>query len=262
MNIIINPLLKSAIPPLRAEELTGLEVNILRDGCRDPLVTWNGTLVDGHNRYEICIRHGLPFRTVEMDFESINHARVWMRNNQTGKRNATPAWLIECALENKADLLEIGKASRKEKMEGNQNADHSKTVVFQNNTTESEPVSTRAEIAKIAGVSESQLAKGEQVKKKDPALWEKAKAGEVSIAQAYKAVTPPKEKPAQAPTAEAKEEPEPLVVDGTHEPQPEPGVAMVYARTALDALNKIPRKDPSRQGAIEMIRQWLELNNK
>jgi ParB-like chromosome segregation protein Spo0J len=45
-------------------------------------------------------------------------------------------------------------------------------------------------------------------------------------------------------------------------PTPEPGVAMVYARTALDALNKIPKKDPSRNKAIAMIAEWLTLNTK
>jgi hypothetical protein len=213
--IIINPLLKSAIPPLRAEELAGLEANILRDGCRDPLVTWDGTLVDGHNRHAICVRHNLPWKTVEMNFESINHARVWMRNNQTGKRNATPAWLIECALENKADLLEIGRAKQSE-AGGDKKSDDAKSLLSQNDKSDHDPINTQKELAASVGMSTGQFAKGEQVKKKDPALWEKAKAGEVSIAQAYKAVTPPKQKP--APPAPPEEEPEPLVVDGTADP--------------------------------------------
>jgi hypothetical protein len=40
-------------------------------------------------------------------------------------------------------------------------------------------------------------------------------------------------------------------------PTPEAGVALVYARTAIDALNKIPKRDPSRKAAIQMIYDWL-----
>ena len=63
--MIIDPEFKALIPPLVPEELAQLEANILADGCRDPLVTWRGILIDGHNRFEICSRHGLEFQTVE-----------------------------------------------------------------------------------------------------------------------------------------------------------------------------------------------------
>lgn len=43
--------------------------------------------------------------------------------------------------------------------------------------------------------------------------------------------------------------------------EPERGVGLVYARTALDALNKIPKRDPSRKKAIAMIADWLEANH-
>jgi hypothetical protein len=71
------------------------------------------------------------------------------------------------------------------------------------------------------------------------------------------------------PTPEPEDEPRAVAVevvdeeDGEPEPpecEPEKGVGLVYARTALDALNKIPKRDPSRKPAIAMIRDWLEAN--
>ena len=56
--------LESLIPPLAQEELMLLEESIINEGCRDPLVTWNDTLIDGHNRYSICQLHNIPFNTV------------------------------------------------------------------------------------------------------------------------------------------------------------------------------------------------------
>lgn len=89
--------LRALIPPLSAEERDLLEQSILAHGCRDPLVVWNGTLIDGHNRYEICQRHGVPFKTVQIDLPSREDAEDWMDANQLGRRNLTPdafKWIL------------------------------------------------------------------------------------------------------------------------------------------------------------------------
>ncbi len=94
---------RELIRPLNTKEYLQLEENILADGCRDPIVTWNGIIVDGHNRYEICKRHGLPFTTVEMDFDSRESAAVWICLNQLGRRNIseeTRKYLIGIQYEN------------------------------------------------------------------------------------------------------------------------------------------------------------------
>lgn len=88
--ITVDPEFKSNIPPLSDEEYAQLEKNILADGCRDPLVLWGQLLVDGHNRYAICTKHGLPFDTVQKEFASRDEAMDWMDANQLGRRNLTP----------------------------------------------------------------------------------------------------------------------------------------------------------------------------
>ena len=181
MEIIIDSEFKALIPPLAADELRQLEENILRDGCRDPLVVWDGILIDGHNRFAICSKHGLGFKTVAMEFESRAHVRVWMRDNQGGRRNLSPAWKIELELGNKEDLLEIGKVNLRVPT-GNKN----KMTLSQNDIVK--PISTRAEIAKAAGTSTGQVGMAEQVMKKAPELWEKAKAGDIGISTAYQQV--------------------------------------------------------------------------
>jgi hypothetical protein len=199
MNLTIDPTLKATIPPLDPSELEKLEASIVAEGCRDSIVIWNGTIVDGHNRYEICTRLGLSFQTIEKEFESIHHARIWMRENQGARRNASKGWLVDCALENKEDLLAIGRAKMADGG-GDKKSEDAKSGMFQNNKPDQEPVSTRAEIAKAAGVSPGTVAKAEQVKKKDPALWEKVKADEVSISAAYKEVSKPDDD--EAPTVD------------------------------------------------------------
>lgn len=88
-SLIINETIKSHIPPLRADELAQLEENILREGCKTPIVTWEGTIIDGHNRYDICTRHSIEFKTDKMLFADIDSAIVWIEENQLGRRNLT-----------------------------------------------------------------------------------------------------------------------------------------------------------------------------
>lgn len=78
------------IPALTGEEFATLEKNIIADGCRDALVTWQGTLIDGHNRYAICSENNIAYNTIEKKFDNRYEAINWMLNNQIGRRNITP----------------------------------------------------------------------------------------------------------------------------------------------------------------------------
>ena len=86
--------LKEYLLPLTSEERKQLEENLLLEGCRDPLVVWpsQGTLylIDGHNRYSICKKHGLTFSVKKLSFENIAEVKHWMVNNQLGRRNLNP----------------------------------------------------------------------------------------------------------------------------------------------------------------------------
>ena len=83
----INPTFKDLIPPLSKEELEGLEKNILANGCEQPIKLWQGYIVDGHNRYEICMRHKLSCHLEEREFESQNDVEIWIIENQFNRRN-------------------------------------------------------------------------------------------------------------------------------------------------------------------------------
>ena len=63
--IILDKEFQALIPPLSAEEKAQLEENIVAEGCRDALITWQGILLDGHNRFEICERLNIQFRTMD-----------------------------------------------------------------------------------------------------------------------------------------------------------------------------------------------------
>ena len=87
LRLKIDPEFKALIPKLRKAEYLQLESNIMTDGCREPIITWNGIIVDGHNRYEICHRHKIPFQIQEMDFDCREAVIAWICSNQLGRRN-------------------------------------------------------------------------------------------------------------------------------------------------------------------------------
>jgi len=91
--IIIDEEFKALLPPLDEETFAWLENNILEYGCREPLVVWEDILIDGHNRYEILMRHELPVSTVSMEFESREDVIVWIISTQVSRRNLTPMQL-------------------------------------------------------------------------------------------------------------------------------------------------------------------------
>ena len=92
MNLTVDPEFQALIPPLTVEERQQLEANLLAEGCRDPLVIWSGhgILLDGHNRLDICRKHGIHFETTELFLIDRNDVRRWIINNQFGRRNLSP----------------------------------------------------------------------------------------------------------------------------------------------------------------------------
>lgn len=88
--IIIDKEFQKLIPPLQDEEKIQLEENLIAEGCRDALVTWQGILLDGHNRYEICKRLKIPFRTLAVELPDRESAADWIDKNQLGRRNLNP----------------------------------------------------------------------------------------------------------------------------------------------------------------------------
>ena len=155
-NLIVDPEFEEKIPRHSEEEFQLLEQLILEEGrIKDPIVTWNGIIVDGHNRYRIMLKHPeiqIPFDIYEKEFSDRFAAIAWICKNQLGRRNLTP--------EDRKYL--IGKQYEAEKQsvgapEGNQNRSFQ---WYQNDTIENRRTSER--IAKENNVSRSSVVRAER----------------------------------------------------------------------------------------------------
>jgi N6-adenosine-specific RNA methylase IME4 len=210
MNILIDKEFSAIIPPQTPEEHAGLEAMIIADGCRDPLIVWGRikeeysggitdckdyqwyddfedyVLVDGHNRYEICTRLGLPFETEVMDFDDRDAVLIWIIDNQLSRRNLLP--YSRTTLELLKESIFAARAKAKQRDAGKlYGENHPKEEVSQNSDQPlAKPIKAINEIAKLAGVSHDTVARVKVINAKaSEADKEALTKGEKSINQVY-----------------------------------------------------------------------------
>jgi hypothetical protein len=81
--------IKKLLPKLTERAREMLEQSLVNKGCLEPLLVWGDILIDGNNRYEICSKHGIPYETKEIEFDSMDEAKQWIIRHQLGRRNLT-----------------------------------------------------------------------------------------------------------------------------------------------------------------------------
>lgn len=176
---------KQLIPPLLKEEYAELEKSILNEGVRDNILTWNEYIIDGHNRYEIASKHNIQFQLEKMQFENENEVKIWMINNQFGRRNLSNYQKSVLALE----LESVFKEKAKENLIKAGSSYSPKEPLQKSANLPIEKVDTRKEVAKVANVSHDTIAKVKKIQEKaTPEVKEKLSIGEISINQAFKEI--------------------------------------------------------------------------
>ena len=165
------------IPPLTNEEYKQLESNCLEEGIREPILTWNDYIIDGHNRYKIAQQWSLEFKTESKSFNSEDDVKEWMILNQFGRRNLSNYQRSVLALQ----LEDVFRAKAKENQIRKPNS------VLQ--ISAEQKLDTRKELSKVAAVSHDTIAKVKKIQEKAPEeVKAKLRTGEVSINAAYKEI--------------------------------------------------------------------------
>ena len=171
MNIIINQVLQSYVDPLTESEYAALERSLLAEGCRDALVLWNDVLIDGHNRYAICRKHNIDFKTIQnSSFESLDDVMLWMIDNHLARRSVSDFQRGVLALR------------KKEIVAARSPAPLAADDAAQGESTPKPAMSTREDVAKAARLSSNQISQIEKIQKAaTPELVEAVRAGTISI---------------------------------------------------------------------------------
>ncbi len=193
MNIVVNEELKAYIEPLTPDEHEALERSILAEGCRDALVLWGDVLVDGHNRYGICQKHGLPFQTVQNPrFQSMEDVHLWMIDQHLGRRSVSDFQRGVLALRKREIMAERKARAAVAPEPAESDAAPAADAVAA--PPDPAPLNSREAIAKAARLSSSQVVMIEKIQKQAaPELVAAVKSGTISINAAAAVSTLPAE---------------------------------------------------------------------
>ena len=162
-NVVIDEEFKSLLPILDETTYGSLEENIISNGCRDALVLWNGILIDGYNRYNICIKHDIPFETISKSFKYREEVLIWIISNQVSRRNLTQIQLSHYrGLHYRADR----------KIIKNENGKNQHSEVLCQDGTKPHEESTAARLAKQYRVSPRTISRDSRISSAIDAIGE------------------------------------------------------------------------------------------
>lgn len=153
----VDPEFRDKIPPLTEAEYEQLRENILSDGeVYEPICIWNGTIIDGHNRWKVVLENPkIPYRIKEMDFSDKWEAFEWMYRKQLGRRNLTD--------EQKTYMVGKMYEARKNTRGGNRRSEGFSNP--QNGEMKKKAHGTAAIIAKELGISKNTVERSEKFSK-------------------------------------------------------------------------------------------------
>lgn len=176
--LTIDPEFRDLIPPLTTEELKMLEESIIANGCESPLIVWNGIIVDGHNRYAICHKHGIPFMVQDKQFSERETVIIWMLQNQLGRRNLNNFQKGELALKYAPYVEQLSRQGKK--------ADSQPDFFQRSGRSETEGVGTDKKLAKLTGVSHDTIHKVRKLSAlADEETKDRLRRGEMTVRKAY-----------------------------------------------------------------------------
>ena len=183
LQLTIDAEFQSLIAPLAPPELDLLKAQILERGCLQPLCVWKTEdnrriLLDGHNRYRICTENNKHYSTVNVRLASREHARLWILENQAGRRNLTDDQRAVVWNELREQRSMLVQAEKLQKARDARAGVFISAVLTEIDMPKKD---TRAEIAKEANLSESKLRRAQRLKKYQPELYERVLRGELTL---------------------------------------------------------------------------------
>ncbi len=259
MDIIVNEELKAYIDPLTPDEHDALERSLLAEGCRDALVLWGNVLVDGHNRYGICSRHGIPFQTVQNTrFQSMEDVHLWMIEQHLGRRSVSDFQRGVLALRKRA-IVEARRRAEQEQLRRESEGEAAPSAAQGQADADSPPWEpapklSKADLAREAKLSASQVTLIEKISAHAAQeVIEAVKAGEISLSAAAVVASLPEEEQraaAQGGRSELKE-----AAKRVRESRRKPRAAVEPMADANDATQPSSMQTMPDEGEVETLRQ-------
>lgn len=230
---------------------------------------WGDVLVDGHNRYGICQKHGLEFQTVQNPrFKSLEDVHLWMIDQHLGRRSVSDFQRGVLALRKREILAERRSRVPVETVvvSGEAATAHgAESPPWESSgpAQEVKPLTSREDIAKAARLSSSQVVMIEKIQKQAaPEVVAAVKAGSISINAAAAVASLPAEDQKAAAVAGAHElkQAAKRVRESKRKPREEaapPDAAATVAATTGDTVETLQRRVAQLMAENETLRQRI-----
>ena len=183
---VVLPEMEQLLPPLSGEQFSALENDILENGCYAPIiVNEDMVVIDGHNRFRICEKHGLPYRMLVFSFANLLEAKQWALDTQKGRRNLDKWELGKIALKLKPEI-EARARFNMSAGGGDRKSDVAKSGLV-NSPNPISAVDTRKEMAQAVGIGEQAMGRITKLDENAPqALKDALDRKEISVNRAWK----------------------------------------------------------------------------
>ena len=174
---IVLPEMEQLLPPLSGEQFSSLESDILENGCYAPIVVNEDIIIiDGHNRFRICEKHGLPYKILVFSFADLLEAKQWVLDTQKGRRNLDKWELGKIALKLKPEIEARAKVNQ-----------GTRTDLSVKSPKGYAPTDTRKVMAQAVGIGEQVMGRIAQLSEDaPPSLKEALESKKVSINRGWK----------------------------------------------------------------------------
>lgn len=211
--------LSSAFPAMSAEEFEALKDSITNIGVQEPITVFDGMVIDGWHRFTAANEVGVTCPSVELgDVDPVDFVRA---KNKSRRHLSAGAWaLVEVSLSAWATRGRAGSNGHRV------------------------PVSTNAEMAERAGVSERTIKQAKVVQERaTPKVKQAVKDGELSVKRAAEIAQLPAKEQAKAIKAPKPAKLEPEDVEYFGPSQEEMDAAVEEAKQDVEALQRLLESD-------------------
>jgi hypothetical protein len=167
-------------PMLAAAELQALADDIKANGQIDPVVIYEGQVLDGRNRLAACELAGVEPRTIEMVFKACGIGPTeWVISKNLHRRQLSKSQAAAVAVE-ALPMLEAEAKTRQ--VEAGRT--HGVGQKLQQKVAEANAGQARDAAAEIMGVNRQYVSDAKKLRDEAPETYERVKAGKLNIHQA------------------------------------------------------------------------------
>lgn len=247
---------------MEGEELNRLVADIKANGLLHPVITLDGEILDGRNRYTACQLAKVECRFVEIDPVPDDISAYVFSENGPRRHLQKSQWAMIGA------NMESYREKAKERMKAG-GGDKKSKIAKSGPVHLPDPINqgdSRDQIGEVVGVSGRMIDKAVQVKTKGtPQLVKAVEQGRMSLSRAAGLTGQRPEiqdeiaESAQSANSQyckpkAKSEKPHTAVDTSK------SKALQYAHQAIDALKRIPKNDPLRKRGFQIVTDWIKAN--